>query len=682
MCHSGAVVASGGRTDVPGRLRSTPEAYDLIVDGIGLMLDRTDKRNPVSVQTQHIPFSVNDVAGIQVREWQWSNGNAGAGWARETQASAQQGGCAYGENVWLRRLGVAQPAGAVTERGLPGTSAAITTGYPSYGQVFGPVNDLYITTRARTVIIVRGAAATGVVDEHDFGATGITVGVVVFNGTGVGCLYVADQALPIHEWNGTLWSNGNATTERVFLDTVEWNIGNAAATGGLAGLGGSNVRALVGTDPGGSGVYQVTDNPKDSADWSSITPVGMGGTQFSIAATAASAHNTFYGTGMGVWGVDGLGRSWNFTKWVEDIASLHNCQAMALWAGQVWFATEHGLFAFTPNGERVDLGSNLNFGAKQGETPIYGRPRALAVSEDGLYVGYYNEETDISYVGILLLDPSGDYRWSMAEAVLPSQQVTFVKQVSDVDGNPNLWIGTIDASGFHHLWVQILPKSGDPETDAIHGGVFRAAENWTLFLSRFNADTPNQKIVRRMLAEYKYIGSSYPDNTLALSTSVNDGAFVTQGTATSESPWSGIPVTGSVRGTSVQVKLSVHNATTAPVVVRSIGVDYSVTPKRTKVETFPVIFGDGVELRNQNRDVRDPAVTLAQIESRISNGPYTITKHLGRTVEGFVEDFREVAAEESEGQGWTVHGMLTLSTSRTIAAYDLGATYDSDDTYS
>lgn len=666
---------------MPGRLRQTREAFDLIVDGIGLMLDRTDKKQPLQIPTRHIPFSASDAAGIQVREWQWSNGAAGAGWARETPASAQQGGCAYGLNVWLRRLGVAQPAGALTERTLPSMTAALTTGYPSYGQVFGATNDLYITTRARTVMIVAGATATGAITDHDFGETAVTVGLAVFNGSGSGCLYVADQTLPIHEWNGTAWGIGNANTERLFLDTVEWNLGNGAATGGLAGLGGSNIKALVGADQFGTGVFQVTGDPKVAANWSSLTPVGVAGTQFSIAATASSAHNTFYGTGMGVWGVDGLGRSWNFTKWVEEIASLHNCQAMAFWAGQVWFATEHGLFAFTPNGDRVDLGSNLNFGAKQGETPIYGRPRCFAVSEDGLYVGYYNQETSVSYVGILLLDPNGDYRWSMAEAVVTDQQVTFIKQVADVNGDPHLWIGTIDSTNHHHLWVQSLPKSGDPETDAIHGGPFRAAENWSLFLSRFNAETPNQKIVRRLLAEYKYIGTDYPDNTLSLSTSVNDGSFAVQGTATSASPWSGIPISGSVRGASVQVKLDVRNATTTPVVVRSVGVDYSVTPKRTKVETYPVIFGDGVELRNKNRDTRDPAVVLASIEQRISNGPYTITKHLGRTVEGFVEDFQETAAEEMEDQGWTIHGLLTLSTSRTIAYWDSGAVWDADDTY-
>lgn len=668
------------------RLRGGRSAYDLILKSntstpIGLMLDRTDKA-PVRIPVRHVPIATDQATGIQVREWQWENGKAGAGYARETAASRENGGSAHGENVWLRRLGVAQPAGQVEELNLPALTGAFTSGWPSYGQVFGTNNDLYVTTRNRTVVKVPNGTGSTALAEQDFGGSGITVGIAVFNGSGTACLYIGDSGSGVHELNGSTWSTGAAGTERIHLATVSWNISEALASGGLAGTAGTSASRLVGVKTDGTGFYHVAGDPKVAANWSALTNVGVGGSVFPVLGLASSNHVVWFGTGLGVLGANELGETPNLTKWVESIAGQAASLPITYWNGLVWFATDYGLVAFEPSGERVDLGNTLNFGAKHGVSPVYGRPTCLAPCPDGLYVGYYNRETTTGYVGCLLLDDaSGAYRWSMAEAVLAGIQPTYVQQVNGHDGNPRLFIGGVDTSGLHHLYRQSLPKSGDPETDVVHGGPFVASEAWSVTLSSWDAETPNPKTLRRFMTQYDYVGSDWPANTLTFETSVDGGAFATQGTATEVGRWTATPVAGSVSGTRIQVRLSVTNAATAPVVIYSAGVRYSVRPETTKVRSYPVIVGENVALRTGVRDARDPYVVLQRAERALQDGPITIYDR-GRTFEGIVEDVQETEAEEREGDGWTVRALITISQSRNATLYDRGDGYDEGYPYS
>ena len=75
------------------RLRKGRSNYDLIVDGVGLMLGNrptatTTKRHPVTVKVRYSPETVS---GDQI-DWNWQNGAAGAGYGRETPRSYAAGG--------------------------------------------------------------------------------------------------------------------------------------------------------------------------------------------------------------------------------------------------------------------------------------------------------------------------------------------------------------------------------------------------------------------------------------------------------------------------------------------------------------------------------------------------------------------------------------------------------------
>lgn len=627
---------------------------------------------PYQIQVRYAPAGVGAARSIDLQEWTWSNGPGGAGTTIETPESNQAGASAYGRNVWLRRKGVAMPAGEVKEVYLPTLTRDFVSGQFTSGQIYGAA--LYLTTRNRTVVGIPYASPLYAPNEQDFGSGAQTEGLAVFAGTGTSRLYVGEFNTAIREFDGTTWRDGAAGTNRGWLETPYWTMGSKIATGD-SDAGSSGFR-LVGTNQYGQGMLQVAGDPKVAANWSDLQLVGNGGVVFPINRTVANNRTVWFGTGLGVLGMDGLGYSPNLTDWMKYATSINNNASMAFWDGLIWGAHQTGLFAFNPDGTRNDRITYVNFGARTGAGPIFGIPYALAPSPEGLWVGYYNGYTNESSIGILLKDDDGTYRWSMAEAVIPNQRVTFLQQATDVNGKPFLWIGTVNPSDSKlHLFYQVLPQYADPITDVENGGPFRAATDWSLRLSRFNGGTPVQKTVRRLTLEAAYLGADYPDNTVTFRLSGDDGAFVNQGTATTVR-WSGTPSDGIVRATNLQVELSVHNQPTQPVQIRSASLRYSPHPELTKITTYPVLFGEGVT-------GQDPRTVLQRLELAQDDDPITMTDQLGRTVEVIVEPgLNEVYEEQSPEEPWIVHADVTVSTTAVVVRYDDDAQYDVGDPYS
>ena len=652
----------------PGRLHLSRESDWLIVDAdavapIRLKLDT--QRKGFRVNVRYVPTE-----DISVAEWTWTNGSGGAGTSIETRASYETGSCEYGEFVWLRRKGAAQPAGKLTELVLPAETAAKTSGKFWDAAIYGA--DLWITTLGSTVVKIPNRIGTPADEgtplpntEQDFSSEGAnrgTVGIVNWSYGGAEYLEVSDPVGGIHEFDGTTWSTGQAGTIRGQMTTTNWTLGDQMATGGAAGTAGSNADRLVATDPAGTGIYHVAGDPKTSANWSSITRVGPGSGSFPIQRLLGDNHTIWASTGMGIYGVNGLGYAPNLTKGVELIASPNSAQAAVYWDGLAWYAHEQGLMVFALDGSRIDMGSFLQFGAKTGTTPIFGLPRALAPTPDGLMVGYYNG-TD-SYIGCLVKDPDGTYRWSMAECVIRNQQVSFIRQATGTDAYPRLFIGTTDATGHLHLYTQWLPRSGDPESDFLQtDGPFEAAEDWSLRLSKTDAQRAIPKTHRRWSLEYNHLGADYPSNTIDFQVSADGGDFVSQGTATTGSRWTGTPTQAQVRATNVQIKLVVHNAKATPVVIYSVGDRYSPHPENTKITTYPVLFGNRVTKQ-------DPKTMLTRLERKQRQGPSEIVDALGRQVRGTVEP-NLYESWEMEQNEWVVHADVTISTTQDAARFDV-----------
>ena len=651
-----------------GKLNRGRSNYDLVLDPdgdrpVGLMLDKDRKQ--VAVSVRYLP---TDGQGITVRDWTWQNGAAGAGYSVETPESRAGGGCAYGEFVCLCYEGRAMPAGALTEYTLP---AYIS---PLQGEIrdsfeWGPNQDLWLTTKTRYMMqLANGTAAP--VGGADFGVGVETESAAIFRfeGDTQDRAYVGTgtTGTVIRVFDGSLWSPGNLGTSRKDLAVVYWQLGEALATGGLTGTAGIGGHRLIGVDEDATGFYAVSGNPADTANWTALTTVGETGDQHPIKSIVASNRVVWFAKATGIYSVDELGHSPNVTSWVKLAYDPDNGDAVAFWDGLIWYAHRWGMTLVPVDGNRQDSVVNINFGyGRSNTTPVYGRVAAMAPSQDGMWVAYYNG-TD-SYIGKCRVS-GGQGRWSMAECVIPDQRVTFLRQTSP-GGSPRLIIGTVDDDGLMHLYWQSLSSTGDAESDHLHDGDFVPAPEWSLTFSEFDDGDPVEKTFRRYSLEARNLGGG---NTVEYQLSADNGDFAVQGVATEGARWSGTPLASYVRATAAQVKLVCRNEGAAPIVIKSVGARYSPHPELTAVVTYPVIFGKGVPLNGGGVDTDDAANKLALLELYQRDDPITYTDHLGRDLEGIVEPgLNETYALNSDGSGWVVRATLTMSITRRLARFDV-----------
>lgn len=622
---------------------------------------------PFSINAAYMPFEPGEQGSIQLEEWTWGNGPAGAGTSVETPLSNQMGASEFGDFVWLRRIGVAQPAGKLRQITLPSGVASTTGSVLSAasfeeGQVFN--GDLFITTRTNYIVRVPSGNPGNTLTERDTGFPGATMGIDIFDGTGSSRLYVGDIGRGIQEWDGTTWAVGAAGTERGWLKVPYWVLGDQLATGGSAGAAGAGANRLVGTNAANTTLLHVSGDPKVTANWSAETRIGPASNTYRVNRLVGDNRTVWAGTGQGVYGIDGLGYTQNLTHWMTATAAVDNCRAIAFWDGLIWAGHEHGLTAFRPDGSRVDFANFLQFGGMSGAISIAGRPTAISPFPGGLYVAYWDGA--FGNWGTLLKNQDGSYRWSMAEGSILGERVTYLQQVVDTAGTPRLFVGTrVESTGHIRLYWQSLPKSGDPENDSLNGGPFEAAELWILQLSEWDAGRPVPKTVRRYAMDAKYMGSAYPANTVTVSVKPDGTDFLIQGTATQSPRWVSSPTSALLRATTLQVAFNARNTSTSPIVISRFSVRYSPHPELTKVKTYPVIFGEGVT-------GQDPAIVLARLEAAQHEGPIEIIDELGRTLQGMVEPgLREVITEEEPGQGWTVHADVTISVARVGSYFDV-----------
>lgn len=655
---------------VVARLRQGPSDYDLVLtkpgtsQQIGLMLDR--KAKDFEIAARFLPIDANQQTSVQFVEWTYTPGVDGAGYSIETPQSYQAGACDWGEFVWLRRDGVAQPAGQLTELPLDSRLTSIPGARFTDSFIWPDPRDVWLTTRTRYMVKIPGG--TDLPQIVDLGPNIETWGAALFGGAAAGNMfYVGNPRGPIQAYDGHTWSSGEAATRRRWLSSPVpyWILGDQLATGGASGQGGVPGYRLNATDPDAAFFYHVIGDPKVAANWSSA--ISIGDPLLPINSIASSNHNVWYGKGNGAHQCDARGYTPVVTEWFQTAFSPNNCAVMAYWGGMLWVAHEQGLMAIDPSGQRVDLQQLVQFGYETSSGPIFGRPRCFAPSPLGLYVGYFNGRD--SYIGTVRLKGSNAH-WSMAECVIRGQEVSFIREVWAGDEKPYLFVGATDPAGALHLYRQSLPLSGDPEQDALHGGPFLASPEWMLQLSRWNGGQPVAKTIRREMLEADRLGDA---NSADFAVSPDGGPFAIQGTATSSPRWTGVPHADYVSATSVQIRLNIRNAPDDPVIIRSAGVRYSPYPELTKIYQLPIIFGEGVPLKNGRPDVRDPGTVLRSVENFQRSGPVQAENWLGELIECVVEPgFAESLKLESVTNSFVARGLLTLSVSRTPTRTDEG----------
>lgn len=647
------------------RQRATTSAYDLTINGLPLTFARGPYANnkPAFVRTVLQPLK----AGTdEFQTVQWQNGTAGAGWTRETPASAQGGGYSHAENFTTQTPGIGMPAGAIEEITLPGATTGLFD-----AEFFD--GDLWVSTGDRTILnITSGTSTTAVAEDLGPGFTCASLkpfdGNMLISGAGSGSIF---------SYNGSAFSQGTAV-ERSRLDSVYWTIGEQLASGGSAGTAGTGALRLIGTDASGTGFYHLASgaDPLVAGNWSSLIPISP--SPYTTQTIVASNHTVWFSTTGGVRAVDGLGYAPNLTPWVEKFYNGSNGAAAMYHDGYLFYGHAHGLAMLPTTGEAQDTPVWIQFGnGTANGTPIYGRPHLMASAGSCLYVAYGDAGT--TYVMALRMTSDGPV-WSGPERTIPGEFPTML-QVMSLGGRPFIVLGTRTAGGTPHLYRISLPITGSPYADWLQGTAHQFATDSSITLSKMDLNDSAPKEI----PQYEIISENLGDGkSISVNVSTDGGDYVTQGTVTESPREVVLPEVDDSSGTDFQIRLDLRNPSTDPCVLRIVGARVSLQPEPIEINEYTVIFRDeGEQLRNtavkRSRNARaDYREALALPRA----GTVTMTDHLGDDMRVRVRaTLTATEHEEAKGKPWT--GLMTLRTVvlERVIRYDDGNNYEAGANY-
>ena len=607
---------------MPSTWSNAVDAWDLTFkdpvsenDDLGVMLIRSGRREKVADWAgTHQSSLASEPFRRQPVSITWKNGGIGAGHSirlPETTASTHGGAItslAYSYAPWTTSIvpGLMMPSGELTTLTLPDkiSTGSIVDGIDYNG-------NFYFTTGGRYLIKIPGG--TGSVVPIDLTPPFTSINLATFKGY----LYIAGQGSGvIRRYDGSSVANGNAGTERGRLATVYWTISPQLATGGAANTGGTGAFRLIGTNASGTQFYHVADtaDPLLSADWSAATKIGDGAT-YTTQWIVGDAHTVWFATTGGVYACDETGYSPNITQWMMLAFHPSNGGQVVYWNGLIWYAHESGLVAVPTSGERQDKAERWSqFGyLTPNQSPMFGRPRAIAPGTDGLWIGYYNPHTNTSYIMRLYLDKDGIPHWSGPEAVISGETVTCIRQVSPHTSRPWLAIATQVTGGTSppKLYRQDLPVSGNPYVDWSNGTGHRFSTNSQIYLPKEDAESVSRKVPEQYTVVVKNV--EYPSG-VAIYANPDETGYVLQG-STNKAGRSIIPAPNdSDVGVSWEWRIDCSGTATQPWILETFGASMAIIPDAQRLRTYHISIAERQMLRNGNEMIQDPGYIWAKLE--------------------------------------------------------------------
>jgi hypothetical protein len=649
------------------RMKATPSAYDLTINGLPLTFARGAYTNgkPAFVRTVLQPLKAGS---DEFQVVQWQNGPAGAGWTRETPASMQGGGHSHGENVTTQTPGIVMPTGKVEEITIDPTILAD----PGIGSGFFDAEiydgDLWVSSTGRYLAQISGGTALTAGVGADLGVGYESQSLQVFDGN---LLVSGSGSGSIWSFDGSSFTQGTSV-ERSRLADVSWTIGNQIATGASAGGAGDWAHRLVATDILGTGFYHLASgaDPLVAANWSSL--YAFTASPYAIQDMVASNHTVWFSTPAGVWGADGLGYAANLTPWMQDFFSASSGAAVLYHDGYILYGHAHGLAIIPADGNVQDIPRFVQFGhGTANGTPIYGRPYAMDTAGSCVYVAY--GDAGATYVGAVTFTSEGPI-WSMSEWTIEDETPTMLR-VMDLGGRPYLLLGTLDG-GTPRLRRKSLPITGSPYADWLQGTAHEFTTESSLTLSKMDLNDSAPKEI----PQYEILSENLGDGrSISVNVSTDGAAYVTQGTVTESPREVVLPEVEDSSGTDFQIRLDMRGTATEPCVLRIVGARVSLQPEPIEINEYTVMFRDqGEQLRNAAvKRFRNARSDFREALALPRAGTVTVTDHLGDELRVRVRATLNASAhEEAKGKPWT--GLMTLRTVviERIVRYDDGHDYD------
>lgn len=416
---------------------------------------------------------------------------------------------------------------------------------------------------------------------------------------------------------GGTWSQ-SAEVATAHMALVNWTIRTSGSV--------SNAWRLIGQDTATTFRHiDVDSDPMIAGNWS--VQYQVGDTAHPIHSVASSNHHVWWVKQNGVHDVDERGYSPLLSSWLESIDARNGIASIVHPDGWLYASHHQGLarvWVGDPMVKQADPGW-VHFGADLPyEGRIKGQCTALALNAGKLVAAFYNDQSGTSWIcegqdrRTVGLEGRGPIVWHGAKAVIEGKVTTL--HVNSLQGLPRLHIGWTNRDGFGRYSYQWLPKQSSPYADWLDDSstyyfqptcrIFLPADPW-------GAPTGRKRIWAWELETENLVSG----NTWAVHAAADNGEYSLQGAATS-SPYTDLPVAASsVKGRAIRVRIDGTGApsldgavplASGPPILRALRATAEIDVKLGTYLEYRVVVGEGVQLRNDAPDRRDPeAVTEA-----------------------------------------------------------------------
>lgn len=442
------------------------KGYDIILDGVGYNLSENETSGtwvPDTIEAQLV--AARDIPMIYD---DWIGGCC-------YQERVMEHHVAWAKNARTRDPRVIVPGPKLNAVTLPDTGAA-TKGIIKVIQSDG--TDLYFAGGRALFRATAGNPAT-MANVADLGASFVATTSVIFKHGAVRRMYVGGTGGRF--WWKVIGSGSWTQSQAPGVGEASMKFDHMAVVYQVvAGSQGYRIVAHDSDSPGQ--IWNVTADPDDATNWSNAGVVEGG---YPVRAIAHSNRHVYFVTDIGIYDMTDGGYSPNLTPYWKENPSDQNGAAAIVYNGYIFAAHSQGIDMVEPNGTRQDTSDWATPGTgMSNETPIAGRGTALTVDGGWLVYSQYNRALKASSVcyGRLRsqfgINGPGPMVWHCAEIYIENERITATKVDSTYQGQPRLWIATVDvdANGDDtnltapNLYWASIPKAATALQDWLHRG--------------------------------------------------------------------------------------------------------------------------------------------------------------------------------------------------------------------
>jgi hypothetical protein len=659
---------------VAGR-QPTRERWDLVIDGLGLLADRSVNGKRIGaarVGTTSTPTDEDQRAIQQDVPRDWTSFEAGACYTQDLGFN----GYAYSDGA-TAAWGPISLIGQVVSQPVPTDMNHVRTSFEWKGKLYvvGATKVIRMPLgggTTETLLDIRTSTPASATNEIEHAAL-YKDHLVVGAGVGPGIL----------QFDGASWlqAAGSPVVKRLFLADQFWRIDGIGAhrlLGATSSIAFAHTSAAAATT--------ATNGIFDDNNWSTeigSTTLAMTDATYRVTGLVKAPSSVLFLTEGGAMEVDQTGHATNRTPYWGSFKSTIGKQTDGLLAGN---------YAYLPhsNGlDRMDVRSRLVNGPTgwcqpglglENATPVFGRPGAMEYFQGAIFGAFYNgsdswlclgrDRAELGTPGV------GPMVWHTFKK-FADVQVGGLKAVTDpLTGRPYLWIfAKNEDTSVAYAWRMDLPDNGTAVQDLLYGSGMSFETDGEFYLTR---ETLGKPTLYKALRRFEITGRRLGDPYVSLYANADEAGYVFQGTVREKPGRSFLARTARMK--QLDIRLDLHGASSAsPLFVDAVRMTGRYSPPRSEARTYTVRIGttdrDGKSVK------RDPLLVWTELRAKLESGPVSMTDEIGERLLVDVIDVRSVGSELAADDSYERLAEVTLVELRSRSRYNASSYYDRGASY-